>query len=149
MEKDSYMQIHNQFSIIYRHGKMIHDKALRCFGLTGQQMGYMKMIHDNPGISQEEIVRMTRMDKGAVAKSIRDMADKGYVIRNQNPDDKRAYCLYLTGKAEEICSEGDRHSREFEKRLTEGMSEEEVENFGILLGKIIANMEKIMTGGEK
>lgn len=149
MGKDGYMQIHNQFSIIYRHGKMMHDRALKCFGLTGQQMGYMKMIHDNPGISQEEIVRVARMDKGAVAKSIRDMADKGYVIRNQNPDDKRAYCLSLTEKAEEICSEGDRHSREFEKRLTAGMSEDEVELFGILLGKIIANLEKVMTGGEK
>ena len=91
MTKEKYISIHNQFSIIYRHGKMMHDRAMRCFGLTGQQMGYMRMIHEHPGISQEAIVRMTRIDKGAVAKSIRDMVDKGYVIRNQNPEDKRAY----------------------------------------------------------
>ena len=149
MTKEKYISIHNQFSIIYRHGKMMHDRAMRCFGLTGQQMGYMRMIHEHPGISQEAIVRMTRIDKGAVAKSIRDMVDKGYVIRNQNPEDKRAYCLYLTDSAEVICREGDKHSEEFEKLLTEGMSEEEIELFGVLLGKIIRNMEKIMAGGEK
>lgn len=149
MTRDNLISIHNQFSIIYRHGKMMHDRAMRCFGLSGQQMGYLKMIHENPGISQEEIVRMTRIDKGAVAKSVRDMVDKGYVLRSQNPDDRRAYCLSLTERAEVICAEGDRHSQEFEKLLTEGMSEEEIELFGVLLEKIIGNMEKIMTGGEK
>lgn len=149
MSKDTFITIHNQFSIIYRHGKMMHDRAVSQFGLTGQQMGYMKMIHDNPGISQEEIVRITRIDKGAVAKSIRDMVDKGYVVRDQNPEDKRAYCLSLTDKAEVICREGDRHCREFEKMLSEGLSEEETELFGMLLEKIITNMEKIIAGGEK
>ena len=33
------MSIHSNFSIIYRHGRMMHDRAMREFGLSGQQMG--------------------------------------------------------------------------------------------------------------
>lgn len=138
----------DSFSIIYRHGKVMHDKAMRQFGLSGQQMGYLRFIHENPGVSQEELVRKVKIDKGAVAKSIRDMVDKGYVIRTQNPEDRRAYCLYLADKAENICEEGRRHGAEFERRLTEGLTEEEIETFKILLEKITRNMEKIMEGGE-
>lgn len=149
MDERIHGSIHCDFSIIYRHGRIMHDKAIRQFGLTGQQMGYMRMIHNTPGMSQEELVRKMKIDKGAVAKSIRDMVDKGYVTRTQNKEDKRAYCLYLTDKAESICREADRQSSEFEKQLTEGMTSEEIELFGILLGKLIANLEKIMAGGDK
>lgn len=137
---------HECFSIIYRHGKVMHDKAMREFNLSGQQMGYMRIIHDSPGISQENLVRKVKIDKGAVAKAIKDMVDKGYLIKEQNPYDKRAYCLYLTGKAGRICVEGERHYRKFEQRLTEGLTKEESETFKVLLAKITRNMEKIMEG---
>ena len=32
------------FSIIYRHGRVMHDKAMKQFGITGQQMGYIRWI---------------------------------------------------------------------------------------------------------
>ena len=60
--------IHMYFSIIYRHGRVMHDKVMRQFGLTGQQMGYLKYINENPGISQEELSRYAQIDKGAVAE---------------------------------------------------------------------------------
>lgn len=135
-------------SIIYRHGKTMHDRAMKQFGLSGIQMRYLKFIHDNPGISQEELAGILKIDKGAVAKAIKDMVNKGYVRKTQNPEDRRAYCLCLTEKAEEIHKEGEQHRREFEKKLTEGLSEEEIETFMILLDKITRNMKKMMGGGD-
>ena len=68
------------FSVIYRHGRVMHDKAMKQFGLTGQQMGYLKNINAAPGLSQEELAKQMHIDKGArkwristgIQKRIRD-----------------------------------------------------------------------------
>ncbi len=135
------------FSVIYRHGRIMHDKAVKHFGLTGQQMGYLRYINEHPGTSQEELAKNMHIDKGAVAKAVRDMVDKGYIRREQNPQDKRAYCLFTGDKAVDICRCGEAHAAEFERRLTEGMTEEEIMEFKILLKKITDNMAKMLEGG--
>lgn len=136
------------FSIIYRHGRIMHNRAMQQFGLTGQQMGYLKYINESPGISQEELARHLQIDKGAVAKSVKDMVDKGYVSRQKNPLDKRAYRLFATEKAVKIHEEGKECFSQFEQKLTEGMTDEEVELFRILLGKVTDNIVKMLEGGK-
>lgn len=135
---------HDCFSIIYRHGRVMHDKSVRLFGLSGHQVGYMRIIHDNPGISQECLAKTVKIDKGAIAKAVKDLVDKGYLTKERNTEDKRAYCLYLTDKANEICVEGERQHKRIEEKLSEGMTKEERETFKVLLGKITRNMEKMI-----
>ena len=103
------------FSIIYRHGKTINDRMIRKFHLSGGQSRYLARICDNPGISQEELAQYYQIDKGAIAKSVRRMGELGYVKREQNPEDRRAYCLFPT---------------------------EEIETFQRLLLRITDNMQK-------
>lgn len=140
--------MHLYFSIIYRHGRCMHDRAMKQFGLTGQQMGYLRYISENPGVSQEEIVKHLQIDKGAVSKSIKDMVDKGYIDRTKNPEDKRTYCLFPAERAIDICREGRARSVEFERELMKGMTDEEIETFEVLLGKITDNIAKMLEGGK-
>lgn len=141
-------RIHLCFSIIYRHGRIMHDRAMKQFGLTGQQMGYLRYINETPGVSQEDLARYLQIDKGAVAKSVRDMVDKGYVERRRNPEDKRAYCLFPSEKAEHICREGKARFAEFEKEITKGLTDEEIEIFEVLLGRVTDNIVKMLGGGK-
>lgn len=140
--------VHRCFSIIYRHGRILHDRAMSQFGLSGQQMGYLKHIYQNPGVSQEELARIHCIDKGAVAKSIKDMMEKGYIRREQNPVDKRAYCLYPLEKAEIICREGKKNTEEIERILMDGLTDEERETFKALLEKVADNMAAMLEGGK-
>lgn len=141
---DECRSIQTGFSLIYRHGRIMHNRAMKQFNLTGQQMGYLKYISRYPGISQEELVKQLRIDKGAVAKSVRDMVEKGYVSREQNAQDKRAYCLYPTEKAKWVVRCGAKHVLAFERKLTEGMSKDEIETFRRLLAKVTRNIEKML-----
>ncbi|NLD19437.1 MAG: MarR family transcriptional regulator [Clostridiales bacterium] len=140
---------YGSFSIIYRQGRVLHDRAMKEFGLSGQQMGYLRYIYENPGVSQEELAKKQFIDKGAVAKSIKDMIEKGYVTREQNPDDKRAYCLFPTEKAEKIGRAGEECTEKIEEMLMEGLTEEEIKTFKTLLKKITDNMAKMLEGGKK
>lgn len=141
---DEHRSIQTGFSLIYRHGRIMHNRAMKQFNLTGQQMGYLKYISRYPGISQEDLVKQLRIDKGAVAKSVRDMVEKGYVSREQNAQDKRAYCLYPTEKAKWVVRCGAKHVLAFERKLTEGMSKDEIETFRRLLAKVTRNIEKML-----
>ena len=147
----AYMEqeLGRSFSIIYRHGKMMRAKAMKEFHLSGSQMNYLRLIHMRLGISQEEIAREEKIDKGSVAKAIKDMTEKGYVIRKQNGEDKRAYCLYPAKKSEDICIKAKKHADMIDKKLMEGMTDEEIRTFGILLAKITKNIEDMMKGEEK
>lgn len=143
------MDMHTGFSVIYRHGRIMHDRAVKQFNLTGQQMGYLKYITRHPGIPQEELAKYLKIDKGSVAKAIRDMVDKGYISRQQNPNDRRAYCLFPTEKAIDIARCGEVHAAEFEQQLTKGMTEEEIKTFKILLAKISENMAAMLERGDE
>ena len=52
------------FSVIYRHGRVMHDKAMKQFGLTGQQMGYLKNINAAPGLSPVSYTHLKALGKG-------------------------------------------------------------------------------------
>lgn len=142
------MSIHSNFSIIYRHGRMMHDRAMREFGLSGQQMVYLRFVFENPGVSQEDIANFMMIDKGAVAKGIKDMTAKGFLRREQNQEDKRAYCLYVTDKALRICREGREESKRVEKKITAGLTPEELKSFTRVLAKITDNISKLMEGDD-
>lgn len=134
------------FSVIYRHGRILRERGLKRFGLTGWQMRYLKYIEKNPGISQEDLARNLQIDKGAVAKAIKDMSEKGYVKRVKNPDDKRAYNLFTTDRASCICARGHEYLAEFEKKMVQGMTDEEIATFEALLGKVTDNILKMLEG---
>ena len=136
------------FSVIYRHGRVMHDKAMKQFGLTGQQMGYLKNINAKPGLSQEELAKQMHIDKGAVAKALKVLVKNGYVVRKRNTEDKRAYCLFPTEKAEEINRLGEKHFNEFESKITKGLTEEEREILGRLLGIVTDNIAEMLERGD-
>lgn len=136
------------FSVIYRHGRVMHDKAMKQFGLTGQQMGYLKNINAVPGISQEELARLMHIDKGAVAKALKVLVRKGYVERRRNPEDKRAYCLFPTEKAKRIHISAEKNFAEFERKITRGLTSEEQKTLRRLLEKVTENLAEMLEKGD-
>lgn len=130
------------FSIIYRHGKTINDRMIRRFHLSGAQSRYLNRICENPGISQEALVQYYQIDKGAIAKSVRRMEELGYVKREPNPEDRRAYCLFPTEAAFEVTEFCKEDMQRMEAAFEESLTPEEIATFQRLLLRITDNMKK-------
>ncbi len=130
------------FSIIYRHGNTINDRMIRKFKLSGVQSRYLNMIYENPGISQDALVQYYQIDKGAIAKSIRRLEELGYVRREHNPDDRRAYCLFPTEEAKRVIEFCRDDIRRMEQAFEESLTPEEIETFQRLLTRITDNMNR-------
>ena len=136
------------FSIIYRQGKVLHDRLMKKFGISGQQVGYVGYVCRHPGVSQEELAKTLQIDKGAVAKSVKRLVESGFVEKRRNEDDRRAYRLFPTEKAKETMRLGDEYIDKFNREVRKGMTEAEVATFESLLRKVTDNILE-MTGGKR
>ncbi|MEG0924813.1 MAG: MarR family transcriptional regulator [Anaerovoracaceae bacterium] len=118
---------------------LLHQK-LENIDIPIKQAPYLMCISRFEGCSQDKLVKFMRIDKGCVAKTIKQLEDKGYVKRNEDPKDKRGYKLYLTEKSNSIVEEFKVKESEIKKIVTKGMSEEEVETMINLLSRAAVNL---------
>ena len=70
-----------------------------------------------------------KIDKGAAAKRVASLENKGYLIRKHNPEDGRSQLLYATPKAEELKNSKAQIETIFYEWLLSELPEEEKEAF--------------------
>lgn len=130
------LPIIKNISIIERCNLLFRNEAFKKFDLSGYQYSYLIEICRNPGISQEQLTKNMHIDKSNVARGLTSLAEKDYILRQNNPSDNRYILLYPTEKAMSIYSE----LREIIKRerafLMEEFSQQEEEQLVALLEKL-------------
>ncbi|AET66087.1 transcriptional regulator [Desulfosporosinus orientis DSM 765] len=112
-------------SVLYRYGQSYISKRLEFLNIGSGQYVFLMTLFRTGGISQEELSKYLRIDKGTTAKAIKKLEEAGYVIREIDLRDKRAYKVYLTPKAVEVISTIQAAAKEWENIITSGLSEEE------------------------
>ncbi len=86
-------------SIIYRHGKIHINEKIKQYGLSEGQAVYLMALYHNDGIRQEDLCKSINIDKGTTAKALKKLESSGYVSRQRDSLDRRAYRIHLTDKA--------------------------------------------------
>ena len=118
--------------MIYRKINAWRSEHAAPLGLSSSQVTIIIETCKNSGISHE---------KSVVAKAIAKLIAAGYITREQNPKDKRAFNLFPTEKAQEVypmlVGQGDQCM----ERLTAGLTPEEKEELGVLLEKMVENTQ--------
>lgn len=78
------------------------DFKLKNYKLTSGSYPYLLILSKCQGISQNEISRDLNVDKAMSARTIKKLIDLGYIRKEVNKEDERAYMLYLTDKGKSI-----------------------------------------------
>lgn len=126
------------FSIIHRQTDVYLDHQLKKFNLSSKQFMYILCICDNEGFSQENLASELQIDKGAVAKSIQQLENKGFIFRKVSPKDKRQYMLYPTEKSKELYPYLLELTMQCEKNVLSNLTSIESELFKSLLEKLMS-----------
>jgi DNA-binding MarR family transcriptional regulator len=81
----------------------LHE-ALQRHGLdlTKEQMIVLKKLHQQDGLNQNELARLTWRDKSSLARLLAKMEQKAYICRKQLPSDKRINQVFLTDTGRKI-----------------------------------------------
>jgi len=106
------------------------------------QFGILYEVFHSPGISQEKLSKKRNVDKTTTAKAVKKLINNGYIQREKDKADKRVYCLLCTEKAVELMPEIERIIKLENEVLTESLSEDEVEVFRKIMGKMTKSIDK-------
>lgn len=125
MPNDSAFTFSRFISTISRCGQIYFDRKLRPANIGAGQVRILRTLAVQDGISQERIRALFHLDKGTVAKTIKPLLREGYVQREKNPEDQRAYRIFLTEKGRGILPMLKETIRQWSDILTAGFSAEE------------------------
>ncbi|WP_312637381.1 MarR family transcriptional regulator [Oscillibacter sp.] len=132
----------SRFSIIHRQSSMYLDRQLKEDNITASQYTHILVICENPGVSQEEISDKLKIDKGSVARTIKQFEKEGYITRLTATEDKRQYQIYPTDKAKALYEKIHGIAIASENRLTKNFTDIEREILKNLLDKVVSNLEE-------
>jgi DNA-binding MarR family transcriptional regulator len=78
---------------------------LKPYGLTSEQYVIMKSVEENPDISPTQLSEITFKDKTTITRMIDTLVKNEMLIRIPKQNDRRAYEIRWSGKAEKIMNE--------------------------------------------
>lgn len=109
---------------------------MRRKGVGAAEFDVIHLVRHNPGITQTQVVQALNMDKGAAAKRVASLENKGYLIRKPNPADGRSQLLYATEAADGLRNSKAHIEEVFYTWLLEDLDREEAEQFCATLDKL-------------
>lgn len=75
---------------------------LKCTTLNPSRFIFLIHLFAEDGQSQKQINKTLQYDKGVIARIANQLEKDGYIIRECNPNDNRAYKLHLRQKAKDF-----------------------------------------------
>lgn len=121
---------------IAREAEKLVLLSLREEGVGTAEIDLIHALRHNPGCSQAKLAEILRADKAAIARRTKNLEAKGFLVREDDPADRRSQLLYPTEKAEAMKSSKTEIEASFYEYLLSGLSREEAETFAVLLDKL-------------
>ncbi len=87
---------------IYRTGQCYVSRELDKYGIGSGQFIFLLALSDKDGVSQDALTEFVRVDKATTGRAVKKLAEEGFIVREKNPEDKRAYQIYLTEKGKRM-----------------------------------------------
>ena len=108
--------------------------------LTPEQFLLIDLLWNQGPMSQQQLADQMHKDKNSVTKLVDALERKGFVVREQNRQDRRSNTLVVTEKAEGLKLGAKQKGISILDEMLIGISEEELRSFLVTLGKLNRNM---------
>lgn len=115
--------------------------------VQGRVIGFLYLNQDRP-VYQKDVEAEFSITRATTSKMLTLMEKNGLIIRSAVSYDARLKELRLTDKAREYAQRVWRGLEEFEKTVTQGMTEEEQTTLLLLLHKLEENVASLGKKGE-
>ena len=106
------------------------------YDLTPQQFGLLAFLWLEDGLSQTELSSRSQIDRTTMGGLIDRLEKEGMVERRHNPEDRRAYQVFLTGKGRSLEDELSAVANQVLRKVTAPLTEQEHATLIRLLTKI-------------
>lgn len=86
---DAFRRLLRRLRVVARHAEL-------ATGLSPAQLFVLSVVSEAPGCSVNEIAGLTLTDRSSVAAVIARLTDRGYLTRDQSPNDRRRASIVVT-----------------------------------------------------
>lgn len=121
---------------IAREGEKLVLLSLREEGVGTAELDFIHALRHNPGCTQARLAELLHADKAAIARRTKNLEAKGFLVRRDDPKDRRSQLLFPTERAETLKSSKAEIESAFYEYLTSALTEEEAAVFAALLDKL-------------
>ena len=121
---------------IAREAEKLVLVALREDGVGTAEIDLIHALRHNPGCTQARLTEILHADKAAIARRTRNLEAKGFLVRRDDPRDKRSKLLYPTERAETLKSSKAEIEASFYEYLLSTLTAAEAEAFAALLNRL-------------
>ncbi len=128
-------------SVLYRISQIRINRKLKPYGIGAGQYPFMLALLRHPGISQDALSRHLVIDKGTTAKAVKTLRKAGFVVRERDGGDKRAFKLFATEKGEALREILDGILLEWRDALWSGFDQKERDAAYSLAERMAANAQ--------
>lgn len=140
--KDIWLHAHNMI----RSARHIINENLRPLNLSSAEGNILlHLLTQGHEMGQEQLVEQLDISKPAVSRALNSLEAKGYVTLQQDPDDRRAHRVLLTGKALEIGPVVEQVYNRVYTLALQGITQDEFDYFVKLFSRMAENFTREST----
>lgn len=135
-------EILREIGMIARALDSISNIEFKEYDLTKGQYLYLVRICETPGIIQEKLAEMIKVDRTTAARAIKKLEINGFLEKKEDKHNKKIKKLFPTEKGKYVYPFIKRENDYSNIVALEGFSEGEVETIFNLLQRVRKNVEK-------
>lgn len=135
-------EILREIGMIARALDSISNIEFKEYDLTKGQYLYLVRICENPGIIQEKLAEMIKVDRTTASRAIKKLETNGFIEKREDEHNKKIKKLFPTEKGANVYPLIKKENDYSNSVALEGLSEREVDTIFNLLQKVRKNIEK-------
>jgi MarR family transcriptional regulator for hemolysin len=131
-----------KLSTVARLLRVTFDHDAERHGLTRAQWHLIAAVSRIPGATQRLIAEALEVREITAGRLVDRLCEEGYLRREENPTDRRAYCVYLTASAQPLLDKLDELAKVHEGLIFAGFDSDDIEKLDGLLENIFRNLSE-------
>lgn len=125
--------------------RRFYDRRASTVGVTTAQWRVLLRLAREPGLKQVELADRMDVEPITACRIVDRLEDAGLVERQRDPEDRRAWRLELTAKAEPILKRLGLLAEEMAAEAFAGLTVSEIEATRVTLARVRENVGRIET----
>ena len=126
--------------MVARQLRISFDQRVERSGLTRASWQLIAAVARNPGATQRLIAEALEVREITAGRMIDKLCAEGVLERREHPQDRRAYCVYLTSDAQPMLDKIDELAKVHEADIFAGFATADLDRLDELLEGIARNL---------
>jgi DNA-binding MarR family transcriptional regulator len=127
--------------LLHRAGQLAEDLFARSIGelgITARQFVVLSVVDSLEDPSQTSLCEISGIDRSTLADIVRRLVSRGLLSRRRTRQDARMYAVRITPEGKEVLQRALPIANKVDEALVESLSEEQREQFGAFLQKVVS-----------